>query len=84
MEVGDSFIGETDRMIFSLPSSHLSSFCVEDMLKRLNTTEERFDVYRNVLLDANNYSIGSMAQEINRIDEFTELEQIKLASFVLN
>ena len=25
-----------------------------------------------------------MAQEINRIDEFTELEQIKLASFVLN
>lgn len=68
LEVGDSFVGETERMIFSLPSSHLSSFCVEEMLKRLNTPEERFDVYRKVLLVANKYSIGSMAQEINRIE----------------
>lgn len=68
LEVGDSFVGETERMIFSLPSSHLSSFCVEEMLKRMDTTEERFDVYKKVLLDADKYSIGSMAQEINRIE----------------
>ena len=68
LKIGDSFVGETERMIFSLPSSHLSSFCVEEMLKRLNTTEERVDVYNKVLLDADKYSLGSMAQEINRIE----------------
>ena len=68
LEIGDLLNGETEQNMFSISASYFAGICVEQMLNRIKTQGERFDIYKGVLSQCDIYSLGTLAQEINRIE----------------
>ena len=60
--------GETMRAIFAISAVERASFCIEAILNRMNTPEERFNVIYNIVTHGDIFEIGSVCREINRIE----------------
>jgi len=67
LEESAAFVGDMGTVL-SVSAFQISSFCVEEMLKRLHSNEERFEIYKNALLHSDMHGLESIAQEINRIE----------------
>ena len=60
--------GETMRAIFAISAAERASFCIEAILDRMNTPEERYSVIYDIVAHGDVFEIGSVCREINRIE----------------
>lgn len=60
--------GETMRAVFAISAAERASFCIEAILDRMNTQEERFNVIYNIVTHGDIFEIGSVCREIIRIE----------------
>lgn len=60
--------GETNRAIFTLSANDYSEYLVEDILKRLETEEEKFMVISQAVKLVSKDGLGSIAKMINKIE----------------
>lgn len=63
-----SLNGETTRVIFTLSANDYSEYLVEDILKRLETEEEKFVVISRAVNLVSKEGLGSIARMINKIE----------------
>lgn len=60
--------GETMRAIFAVSAAERTRFCTEAILERMETPEERYNVIYDIVTHGDVFEIGSVCQEINRIE----------------
>ena len=62
------FIGKEEYGLYIMSPYHLSSYYVADIIKRLNTMDERYDTYSQVISGASIRSLGAIAYAINILE----------------
>lgn len=60
--------GEGMRAIFAISATERTRYCIEVILDRLNTPEERYNVIYDIVLHGDVFEIGSVGREINRVE----------------
>lgn len=70
------FIGKEEYGLYIMSPYHLASYCAVDMIKRLNTMDERYAVYSQAIYGANIRNLGAIAYAVNML----ELSYGRLAS----
>ena len=68
IDVQGSFQGEKTKAIFAIPLSDYADFYAQDLLQKLKTEEERFNVVYTAAEHADKHNIGAIARIINRIE----------------
>ena len=64
----DEFQGETSKLMFTLSSSDSAEYLATDIIKRLETEEEKNEIIRCVVERANRNSLGAAARLISRLE----------------
>lgn len=62
------FKGENSEKLFTLSASDIVEFLVEDMINRLKTEKEKYEIISSVIENADITGLGIMARFINRIE----------------
>ncbi len=68
MSIRNSFRNNISNGLFAVNVSDLASYCAEEMIQRLPANEDRFEVYKKVLLNATNDTLDDIAYEIIKIE----------------
>ncbi len=68
LELQWKFRGETSRAIFTISASDAADFLVDDIIDRLETEEEKYEIVRKTLENADETRLGVIARNINRIE----------------
>lgn len=62
------FKGETSRTIFTISARDTAEYLVTDIIERLKTEEEKFEIIRSAVENVNKTGLGVIARVINRIE----------------
>ena len=62
------FNGEDTQVVFRRSAGDIAEYLSIDMINRLNTEKEKYEIIRNAVTNANTTGIGTMARIINRIE----------------
>lgn len=68
LDVRNGFDGVTNNAVFSISAIEMARYCVENFIKRIETQEERYEIYRKGIQIAGMESLGSIAHEIRRFE----------------
>lgn len=68
LEIQGGFQGENSRVLFTMSACDTAEYCAFDMIEKLKTEEERFNIIRSAVEDVNAIGLGTMARIINRIE----------------
>ncbi len=68
LDIRNAFDGETNRDIFSISASSRAQYCAENLIRKIETQEERYEIYRKGVQKAGTDSMGSYAYEIRKIE----------------
>ena len=63
-----SFQGEDARALLSISASTFADFCIQDLIRRLNTEDERYHIIRTAVEEMDKNGPGTVAQLINHIE----------------
>ena len=62
------FQGESSKDLFSFSASDLAVYCVKDILERLKTEDERYNIIFTTVEHVNLFSLGAVARIIHQIE----------------
>ena len=62
------FIGENQNIVFGISACDTAEFLEEDILKKIKTEDERYEIIRSAVENINKDGLGLMAKAINRIE----------------
>lgn len=68
LEIQGCFQGENTKSIFTISASDIAEYCINDMINKLETENERFEIIYSAVKNIKIFSLGTMAQLINRIE----------------
>lgn len=68
MDLYNGFRGETPKAFFSVSASYLATDLTDTLVRKLKTNEERFELFRDALLNANKFSLGAVARVIRKLE----------------
>lgn len=68
LELQGEFNGEKTRDLFIISASDTSEFLVYDIIKRLETNDERYEIIKSAVENVNRNGLGIVARIINRIE----------------
>ena len=68
LEMQENFHGQNSKSIFTISANDIAECCIDDMINRLKTEEERFKIIYNAVKNLNSLNLGTMARRINRIE----------------
>ena len=68
LEMQGNFHGQNSKSIFTISANDIAECCIDDMINRLKTEEERFKIIYNAVKNLNSLNLGTMARRINRIE----------------
>lgn len=92
MKMRNGLSGESSMSFFLLSANDAASYLVDSILRRLKTNEERYELYKELLINASDASFGTAAYEIRKLerafgrftdelekteDQLVSLEQLK-------
>ncbi len=67
-DIGSGFDGVTTRAVFTISACEIARHCAEDFINRIETQEERYEIYRKGIQMAGKEALGSIAYEIRRFE----------------
>ena len=68
LEMQGNFHGQNSKSIFTISANDIAERCIDDMINRLKTEEERFKIIYTAVKNLNSLNLGTMARRINRIE----------------
>lgn len=68
LEIQGGFQGENSGALFTMSACDTAEYCAFDMIEKLKTEEERFNIIRSAVEAVNAIGLGTMARIINRIE----------------
>lgn len=68
LDLQGEFKGENSRAIFTLSACDMAGYLVIDIIERLKTETEKYQIIRLAVENVNKNGLGAMAQIINRIE----------------
>lgn len=68
LEMQGNFHGQNSKSIFTISANDIAERCIDDMINRLKTEEERFKIIYTAVKNLNSLNFGTMARRINRIE----------------
>ncbi len=67
-DLRNSFEGKTFKSIFPVSACDMAEYCAHDLMRRLKTDGERYNILSQAIKSANEHSIGALGHDINRIE----------------
>ena len=68
LEMQGNFHGQNSKSIFTISANDIAERCIDDMMNRLKTEEDRFKIIYTAVKNLNSLNLGTMARRINRIE----------------
>ncbi len=63
-----SFVGEVWKSIISFSAQQYAELCIDSLLKRIESSDEKYIIYVGIIENADLKTLNSMAADINRIE----------------
>lgn len=63
-----SFVGEEWKSIISFSAQRYAEWCIDSLLKRIGSNDERYNIFTQIIENADLKTLNSMAEDINRIE----------------
>lgn len=63
-----SFVGEVSKSIISFSAQQYAEWCIDSLLKRIESGDEKYSIYVEIIKNADLKTLNSMAADINRIE----------------
>ncbi|MBQ5953796.1 MAG: AAA family ATPase [Lachnospiraceae bacterium] len=68
MDSQEGFQGETTRAFFTLSASDLAEYCVKEIIRKLKTKDERYNIIHDIAERIDKHGIGALARIIQMIE----------------
>lgn len=68
MKMRYGFSGEASMSFFMISANYSASYLVDSIIRRLETNEERYELYKELLINASDASFGTAAYEIRKLE----------------
>lgn len=68
LEMQGNFHGQNSKSIFTISANDIAERCIDDIMNRLKTEEDRFKIIYTAVKNLNSLNFGTMARRINRIE----------------
>lgn len=68
LDLHGKFEGENSRIIFTLSASDIANYFIEDIFKKINSEEEKYQIIRSSLEKIDKNGLAAMARIINSIE----------------
>ena len=63
-----SFLGEVSKSIISISAEQYAEWCIDSLLKRIESSDDKYIIYKRIIENADIKTLNSMAADINRIE----------------